>query len=1012
MTARTPRKLRPARRTISTLLILGCVVITGFAEPGIHGLPFSRPYSLEDVGYVPRGARLNLDPFGRIAVIHDGVYAVLNDTAWLNIADPEESARTPMTDVLHAGYGQTFYGGRASWGIAEFGIDGKIHAKSLVPKNAPAWTRTTTFEELIGTADGIYFVSRNGVVFWDFIRKECQLFELERISRVFAVGSKVFVSSSGQALRTINLNERRVEPVPVTALDRVAVDHAIVLDGTRSLVSLMNGRLFVFDGLNLTPWSGGQGVEETMGRISVLQRLADGRVAVAVTGKGVFVYSPEGTLLTSLTTPQYHQISSIASREPGVLWLLTEESIEKVLYSGGLTSFGQRLGLTLGWPQVAARAGRTFVTSGGVLYEAVPDKTGGPARFERFKNQPAGGAMSLTSGGSHLITGSRAGIFSVQSDDSLQLIGQVKDLNILMMVGDNLCYAIGTSEIALFEWDGSRWFEPVARVPGLPHSFNVQRTAKAVWVEMGGDGVARVSRKDGEIKVTVIKNEPWTKALWVNIGVVGDVAVLSTLRDQRRFFDDRSESWCDMPGFAKLLDRSPHWIARVWMDDAGTLWATHTEGLVRFTPKGDDYEMDLSTYDLINDRYPIIYILPGSGTWVSASRSLHHVEQVENPRASPASKPVLVSLMDTRRNVELLTHRLAPENRLQLPFAQNSLTFRFFSGSYARRRAPVYEVRMKPSEPWVTLDTGSLLRLSALREGAYDLEVKIAGEPVEPGGAMRFSFDILPPWQRTLPAYLLYGSILVVGVIGISRLSVGLAHRRNRALEEVVRARTSELKSTMEKLNEETRITATLAERDRLAGEIHDSVQQGLSGAIIQLDTTLRLPSLDQPVLTRLQVVRNMLSYARQEVQHAVWDLDSPLLEGNDLGEALRKLTTFTLSNALVPVVSVSGTPIQLPRVTTHHLLRIAQEATTNSLRHAQAQHIDIALEYQAGAVTLTISDDGIGFPPDDGLNKAGHFGLRGIRGRAKKLGAEITVTSSMGRGTTVRVIAPVVSPT
>ena len=143
-----------------------------------------------------------------------------------------------------------------------------------------------------------------------------------------------------------------------------------------------------------------------------------------------------------------------------------------------------------------------------------------------------------------------------------------------------------------------------------------------------------------------------------------------------------------------------------------------------------------------------------------------------------------------------------------------------------------------------------------------------------------------------------------------------------------------------------------------------------------------------------------------------MWDLDSPLLEGNDLGEALRKLTTFTLSNALVPVVSVSGTPIQLPRVTTHHLLRIAQEATTNSLRHAQAQHVDIALEYQAGAVTLTISDDGIGFPPDDGLNKAGHFGLRGIRGRAKKLGAEITVTSSMGRGTTVRVIAPVVSPT
>src|SRR5688500_11741868 len=82
-----------------------------------RGLPFSRTYSLDGIGYVPRGSRLNFDSFGRSAVIHDGVYAVLNDTAWINIAHAAESTRTPMSDVVHAGYGRSYYGGRASWGI-------------------------------------------------------------------------------------------------------------------------------------------------------------------------------------------------------------------------------------------------------------------------------------------------------------------------------------------------------------------------------------------------------------------------------------------------------------------------------------------------------------------------------------------------------------------------------------------------------------------------------------------------------------------------------------------------------------------------------------------------------------------------------------------------------------------------------------------------------------------------------------------------------------------------------
>ena len=279
-----------------------------------------------------------------------------------------------------------------------------------------------------------------------------------------------------------------------------------------------------------------------------------------------------------------------------------------------------------------------------------------------------------------------------------------------------------------------------------------------------------------------------------------------------------------------------------------------------------------------------------------------------------------------------------------------------------------------------------------------------------PGTPLNFDFEILPPWHRTWPAYFAYSSLGLLLIVGLTRWSSHLARRRSRILEQVVHERTIELESTMKRLNEETRVTATLAERDRLAGEIHDSVQQGLSGAILQLDTTLRLPAANGDLRARLNVVRNMISYARQEVQHAVWDMHSPLLEGNDLGDALGKLATFTALSDLVPTVTINGSPTrQLPRATTQHLLRIAQEATTNAVRHAGAHQIGIELTYENDAVVLTVSDDGIGFCSDDVLNKLGHFGLRGIRGRVRKLQGELEIESSPGVGTSISVRVPLI---
>jgi signal transduction histidine kinase len=212
----------------------------------------------------------------------------------------------------------------------------------------------------------------------------------------------------------------------------------------------------------------------------------------------------------------------------------------------------------------------------------------------------------------------------------------------------------------------------------------------------------------------------------------------------------------------------------------------------------------------------------------------------------------------------------------------------------------------------------------------------------------------------------------------------------------------------MARLGEETSNAATVAERSRLAGEIHDSVQQGLSGTILHLETTMTNPSISPEVFSQLNIMKSMLSYSREEVQQAVWNLESPLLQNSTLGEALHKLAGYISSGSIETKVIVHAEPTSLQPAIQHNLLRIAQEAITNAVKHAEASRIEVELQTLAGSVLLCVTDNGKGFDPEAMARAEGHFGLRGLLSRAKSINARLGINSSPGAGTTVQVNVPI----
>jgi ligand-binding sensor domain-containing protein len=205
---------------------------------------------------------------------------------------------------------------------------------------------------------------------------------------------------------------------------------------------------------------------------------------------------------------------------------------------------------------------------------------------------------------------------------------------------------------------------------------------------------------------------------------------------------------------------------------------------------------------------------------------------------------------------------------------------------------------------------------------------------------------------------------------------------------------------------------AVLAERSRIAREMHDALDQGLTAIGLQLDVCTRLagqPASAEALRGRVGLVKELLDYTRTEARRSIADLRSESLEAGDLAGALRRVADqFTAAAKLKVNVTVAGKMRPLPGAVEGHLLRICQEAVTNAVRHGRAGEVAIGLAFDPEAVRLTVADQGCGFDPLQAASESdGHFGLMGIRERVKKLGGRLQLASEPGRGTTVSVEVP-----
>lgn len=201
-------------------------------------------------------------------------------------------------------------------------------------------------------------------------------------------------------------------------------------------------------------------------------------------------------------------------------------------------------------------------------------------------------------------------------------------------------------------------------------------------------------------------------------------------------------------------------------------------------------------------------------------------------------------------------------------------------------------------------------------------------------------------------------------------------------------------------------------ERDRIARELHDTVEQELTGVSMQLDNLSSALSEEDAVAgRRLELARDMLKHCRDETRASIRDLRDPHLLERDLPDAMREsLPKVAGQGGVEFAFELTGDPRPIPAATERHLLRMGREAVANAVKHAEADRIDVGLRYDDEGVTLKVADNGRGFDAEQGPPE-GRFGLIGMRERANKIHGSVSIDSRPDAGTTIRVAMPWTSP-
>ena len=433
-------------------------------------------------------------------------------------------------------------------------------------------------------------------------------------------------------------------------------------------------------------------------------------------------------------------------------------------------------------------------------------------------------------------------------------------------------------------------------------------------------------------------------------------------------------------------------------DEQGFLWVgVHTgAGVVRFDPREVDklavdparhieYRLFDTSDGMLGELRPLIRaagVRSADGRlWFATGLGVVIFDPAMLPPTPRPNPPRIEGVLVDGRGI-------ARSDDITLPSGTSTLAIEYTTASVGAASKLRFRHRLEGIDSnWVQAGAARTASYENLPAGRYRFQVSATADGVWTEAAA-WAFAIAPPFYQRTWFFVLctVGTVALIGAAWWLRMD---ALRKRYAL--------------------------VFEERARVSREVHDTLLQSLAAIGFELETiATQLDASETPARESLRRLRRQVGHSLRDARDSIWGLRHNQMESRGLVEAIGEFAAMTTSSRHVRVeLSVSGRPAPCSADVELQLLRICQEAVRNAIRHGGATHIHVVLDYSTGGVVLSVSDNGCGFVVEDydGASGAGeHLGLLGMRERAERIRAALTITSSPGKGTTVEVAAPLVS--
>ncbi len=297
------------------------------------------------------------------------------------------------------------------------------------------------------------------------------------------------------------------------------------------------------------------------------------------------------------------------------------------------------------------------------------------------------------------------------------------------------------------------------------------------------------------------------------------------------------------------------------------------------------------------------------------------------------------------------------------------------------------------------LEPGSIVQVTGVKMVDADVNGEIKSAWLSLRGPQDLELISKPSWW-TPARYLM--------AIGLLAVSVVAAIMWLTALRRQVTAQTATIEHQAQK-------NATLEERNRIAREFHDTLSQGFAGVGFQLASVENDVSRNpERAREKLELARRMVEHSMAEARQSLTNLRTPLLDGQSLSQAIEieaKRLCETAGINLKSEIDTQGAGSLLPEKTQHEVLRIVLESIANAGKHSRANTLTLTMKGEDDLLKIRVMDDGIGFDPESFRDDDEHFGLRGMRERARQIGADLRIESAKGAPSIVSLQLPLPEP-